>query len=265
LRGALDPCTMARMTDTHAHVHDPAFDTDRDEMLRRAREAGIGRIVTVGCSVDDSRRAIACARDYGLRATVGIHPHEAASAPDDLTAVLSDLAADETVVAIGETGLDYHYDFSPRDVQQRVLRAQIRFARNRDLPLVFHHREAFDDFVTILREEFSPPLRGVVHCFTGDRRQARTLTQEFGLLLGIGGVLTFKNAQPLRDAVRDVGLQSLVLETDCPYLAPVPLRGQRNEPAFVVHTARALADLIGMPLDDVVAVTDANARTLFGL
>ena len=253
------------MIDSHAHVHDKAFDEDRAEVVARARAAGVSATLTVGCDLADSARAIACAREYGLRASVGIHPHEAKDAPEDLAAAFAPLLADPAVVAIGETGLDYYYDHSPRDAQTRVLRAQMRLARERDLPLIFHHRDAFDDFLAILRDEFVPGMRGVIHCFTGDAEQATIYVEEFDLKLGIGGVLTFKTADGLRDAVRAVGLAPLILETDCPYLAPIPHRGKRNEPAFVAATAAKLAEVLGEPLEAVTASTGAAARGLFRL
>jgi TatD DNase family protein len=251
--------------DTHAHLHDRKFDDDRAVVVDRARVAGISTIVNVGCDVADSFRALEVAREYRLHASVGIHPHEAKDAPADIPSVFESFLRDPRVVAIGEAGLDYYYDHSPHDVQQRVLREQLAFARETGFPFIFHQRDAFDDFVTILRDEWRAPMRGVVHCFTGDTAQAQLLTQEFGLYLGIGGVLTFKTAEPLRGAVAAVGLQSLVLETDCPYLAPVPHRGERNEPAYVELSAQRLADVLDRGIDEVVAVTDANARSVFSL
>ena len=256
------------MIDTHAHVHDSAFDADRAAMLERAREAGIDAIVTVGCDLDDSRRACEIAEAYRLCATVGVHPHEAKSAPADLAAAFDALREQfgSRIVAVGETGLDYHYDHSPRLRQREVLEAQIAYARERTLPLVFHQREAHDDFVAALRAGFDPARqRGVVHCFTGTPAEARTFSEEFGLLLGIGGVVTFKTAASLRDAVRVVGLDAIVLETDCPYLAPVPHRGERNEPAYAADTARTVAAVLDVDLAEVVARTDANARRIFAL
>ena len=254
------------MTDTHAHIHDARYDEDRPAMLERARAAGIERIVTIGCDLADSERAIRTAEEYGLLATVGIHPHEAKSAPADIAAAFDALraAAKAPIVAIGETGLDYHYNHSPAEDQRRVMRAQIAYARAAGLPVVFHEREAYDDFVALLREEWDrTTMRGVVHCFTGATEQARTYVEEFGLLLGIGGVVTFKTAQPLRDAVRAVGLGPVVLDTDCPYLAPVPYRGKRNEPAFMAESARTVAQVVDVSLDKVLATTDANAERLF--
>lgn len=251
------------MIDTHAHVHDAAFDADRAETIARARAAGVERIITVGCDVQDSARAVATAKIYALHASAGIHPHEAKDAPADIAGAFSEFFEEPCIVAVGETGLDYFYDHSPRATQQRVLREQIRIARDRNLPVIFHHRDAYDDFVTILRDEFSPGMRGVIHCFTGDAAQARLYREEFNLYLGIGGVLTFKTAEPLREAVRAVGLESVLLETDCPYLAPVPHRGKRNEPAFVTATLSKIAEVLETSPDAVADQTTRNAVELF--
>ena len=251
------------MIDTHAHVHDAKFDEDRAETIRRAREAGIDALITVGCDIADSKRALECARTFGLRASIGIHPHEAIGAPERIDLAFDELFDPAVHVAVGEIGLDYYYDNSPRDVQRKVLREQLAYAAGRKLPTIFHQRDAFDDFVAELRAGFDRSLGGVVHCFTGDAAQARLLVEEFGLRLGIGGVLTFKSAESLREAVRTVGLDALILETDCPYLAPVPMRGRRNEPAFISYTAVRLAEVLGISRDEVEARTDANARALF--
>jgi TatD DNase family protein len=254
------------MIDSHAHIHDAKYDDDREAMLVRARAAGVGTIVTIGCDLDDSRRALESAERFDLLASIGIHPHEAAGAPADIAAAFDELrtAGGERIVAIGETGLDYYYNHSPAPEQRRVLIDQLTYARAHDLPLVFHVRDAFDDFVAVLREHFDrATMRGVIHCFTGTLPEARTFVDEFGLRLGIGGVVTFKTAEPLREAIRGVGLDPLILETDCPYLAPVPHRGKRNEPAFMTETLARVADLVGRAPADVDAVTTATARALF--
>jgi TatD DNase family protein len=253
------------MIDSHAHVHDKAFNADRDAIVERMHAAGVTTAVSVGCDIADSERALDAAEHYDLFASVGIHPHEAKDAPSDIGAAFAPFLENRRIVAIGETGLDYYYDHSPREVQQRVLRAQIALARDRGYPVIFHHRDAFDDFTGILRDEWRPHMRGVIHCFTGDAAQARTYVGDFGMLLGIGGVITFKSAQPIRDAVQTVGLDHLILETDCPYLAPVPHRGKRNEPAYVAVTADALAKQLGTSVDIVAGVTTRNARSLFGV
>jgi TatD DNase family protein len=252
------------MIDTHCHIHDRKFDADRDAVVERARAAGVTAMLTIGEDLADSARAIEAAERYGIAAAAGIHPHEARNAQEELAGPLRALLEDPRVLAVGETGLDYYYDHSPRDAQARVLRAQLAVARETGMPVVFHQRDAFDDFTAILRDEWTSGMRGVVHCFTGTPEQALTYTGEFGLLLGIGGVVTFPNAEPLREAVRAVAIGNIVLETDCPYLAPVPMRGRRNEPAFVAHTAARVATLLRIPLAEVEAHADDNARRLFG-
>lgn len=258
--------------DSHAHLHDKAFDDDRVEVLARAREAGVEGIINIGTDLADSARALALADEFGLSAALGIHPHEAQDAPEDIAAAFAALyRPDSRVAAIGEIGLDYYYDHSPRERQRDVLRAQLDVAARYDLPVIFHERDALDDFVRVLRDERKrradaglPQLRGVVHCFTRDEAAARLYTEEFGLYLGIGGVLTFKTAQPLRDAVAAVGLNSLILETDCPYLAPVPHRGKRNEPAFITQTAQKLSEVLALSPETVLSAARANTCALFG-
>ncbi len=254
------------MIDSHAHVQDPAFDEDREAMLERARKVGIDTIVTIGTDIDDSRRALEISKHPGIVASIGVHPHEAEDAPEDLAAALDELLAHHgRAVAIGECGLDYYYDHSPRERQRDVFVAQLRYARERGLPLIFHQRDAYDDFIAILATEFDGSMRGVVHCFTGSAEQAGTLVGRFGLRLGIGGVLTFKTAENVREAVRHVGLEPIILETDCPYLAPVPHRGKRNEPAFMVESAKKVAEILAIPYDDVVASATNATRELFAL
>jgi len=235
-------------------------------MLARARAAGVATIVTIGCDLDDSRRALETAESFGLLASIGIHPHEAVSAPPDIAGAFDGLRTrgGERIVAIGETGLDYYYQHSPAGDQRRVLIAQLDYARKNGLPLVFHQRDAFADFVAILREHFDrATMRGVVHCFTGTSDEARMLIDEFGLWLGIGGVVTFKTAEPLREAIRAVGVDALILETDCPYLAPVPHRGKRNEPAFMTETLKRVAEVLERDTAEIAAITTSNARRLF--
>lgn len=257
---------MTAFIDSHAHVHDKQFDDDRAATVQRMHDAGVSTAVLVGCDLNDSNRALQAARELGLYASVGIHPHEAEDAPGDIAAAFEPFLQDPLVRAVGETGLDYYYDHSPREKQRDVLRAQLAIARERKMPVIFHHRDAFDDFVAILRQCFEPgAMRGVIHCFTGDAAQAEVYTKEFGLLLGIGGALTFKSAQQIRDAVRAVGLAPLMLETDCPYLAPVPNRGKRNEPAFVPLIAQRLSEELGEPIERVADVTSANALDFFQL
>jgi TatD DNase family protein len=253
--------------DTHAHIHDPAFSDDLDEVLRRARDAGVETIVTVGCDLEDSEQAMLLAEKANLAWTLGIHPHEAKDAPLNLTEAFDSLLARSPVQprAIGETGLDFHYDHSPRDVQVKIMEAQLAYARVRNMPLVFHQREAFPTFVETLRKNKFDTMRGIVHCFSGTPAEARTLTNEFGFLLGIGGVVTFKNADPLREAVRAVGVEHIVLETDCPYLAPQPQRGERNEPSYMTYTVDRLCELLVCERIELLGITSRNARELLAL
>lgn len=255
------------MIDTHAHLHDSSFDADREAVLSRAHNAGVETIVTVGCDLEDSRRAMVLADRTGLAWTLGIHPHEAKDAPEDLAGAFDDMLAYVPVqpLAIGETGLDFHYDHSPRDAQVRAFEAQLQYAKAHDLPLVFHQREAFQTFVETLRAQRFDEMRGIVHCFTGTPSEARTLTGEFGFLLGIGGVITFKNADRLREAVRAVGVERIVLETDSPYLAPMPHRGERNEPSLMTNIVDRLCEVLVCDRVELLATTSRNARELLQL
>ena len=212
-----------------------------------------------------SQDAIELAQGYaGIWATAGIHPHYAADAPPELEGDLERLIRQPRVVALGEVGLDYHYDFAPRDVQQEVFRRQIRLARRERKPLVIHNREAADDVVRILQEEDAHEVGGVFHCFWGDEALAAAVV-EMGFYVGVGGPVTFKKSDDLRAVLKSVPLDRIIVETDSPYLAPVPYRGRRNEPAYVVETAKFLAELLGMGLEELGDVTTQNAHRLFGL
>ncbi|HVA38366.1 MAG TPA: TatD family hydrolase [Candidatus Dormibacteraeota bacterium] len=258
------------LIDTHAHVHGSEYDADRAEVLRRALAGGVEAVIAVGTSVAESEAALALAHQPvgggpEVYATYGLHPHDAKDAPGDLEARILLAAQDERMVAVGEVGLDYHYDHSPRAAQREVLRRQIRAAVSAGKPLVFHQREAEDDFSAILRQELPAGYPGLVHCFTGDAADARRWTGEFGLLLAVGGAVTFKSADAIREAVRAVGHEHLVFETDAPYMTPAPHRGKRNEPLYVTHVAAFVADLLGVPLDRLAAETTARARAFFRL
>jgi TatD DNase family protein len=251
------------MIDSHAHLHDRRFDADRPEAIARARAAGVTSIVNVGCDLADSTRALQVAREFGEFSSIGVHPHEAKDAPASLDVTFAPFLGDERVVAVGEIGLDYYYDHSPHEVQRDVLRAQLRIAREHAAAVIFHQRDAYQHFIEILNEEWTPEMHGVVHCFTGDSVQAKTYVERFGLYLGIGGVITFKTAVQVRDAMQSVGLERIVLETDCPYLAPVPYRGKRNEPAYIARVAGKLAELLHLPVEEVTRATVANTLALF--
>jgi TatD DNase family protein len=255
----------AGVIDSHCHILDKRFRDDRDEVLARAREAGVRRIVAVGGGgpIEDSEAAAALAADDPcLAATAGIHPHDAASYDDAIEARIVALAEGGAITAIGETGLDYYYEHSPREEQRRSLVRHLALARRFDMPVVLHCRDAEQDLHEILASEAPGGLRGVVHCFTGAYENARRYL-DLGLLVSFTGILTFGNAGDLRETARRLPLDRLMVETDSPYLAPVPHRGKRNEPAFVVEVARALATLQGVPLERVEEATTANAESLF--
>ena len=252
--------------DSHCHLEDDQFNADRQEVLERARRAGVGYVITLGSDILSSRKAVRLARkSEKVYAGVGVHPHMAKTAGKRTFATLTKLAHDPKVVAIGEVGLDYYRDLSPRNVQQAVFRSQIRLARRAGLPLVLHEREAHDDLVTILREERAWEVRGVIHCFSGDWEKAQDYL-ELGFLLSIAGPVTFSKTEALQEAVSKIPLEYLLVETDAPFLTPVPYRGrQRNEPALLLHTAEKVAELKRTHLSDLARVTSQNAHALFGL
>ena len=250
------------LIDTHAHLDGDAFASDVDAVIARAIEAGVTRIVSAGQDEATSGATLAlAARHAAIAPAVGVHPHEAKGA--GVLDWLETLARHSDVVAIGEIGLDYHYDFSPRDVQRDVFARQLDLAGRLDLPAIIHCREAEDDVAASLREHFDRARRAVIHCWTGSFEAAMHFIDEFDVYLGIGGAVTFKGATDLHDAAARVPIDRLVLETDCPYMTPVPHRGKRNEPAYAVLTCRRVAELRGATEDEIAAATTANARRLF--
>ncbi len=252
-------------TDSHAHVDGPEFDVDRPDVLARARAAGVQRIVVIGAVGDPSsaERAVALAeRDPDVFATVATHPHDVDKMTSDWWAVHERLAEHPRVVAIGETGLDFYYDHSARDAQDAAFRRFIALARRVGKPVVCHVRDAHEESRAILAGEGAAEVGGVIHCFTGTPDDAAAYVA-MGFHVSFSGIVTYKNAQPIRDAVRQVPLDRILIETDCPYLAPVPRRGKRNEPAFVVHTAEVVAREAGVPLADLAAATVANTARIF--
>src|SRR5256712_10898167 len=251
------------LIDTHCHIDDARFDADREPMLQRARDAGIGHFVTIGCDLETSRAAVTLAqRHLFISATVGVHPHEVKHMHDGWYDELRTLAKSKSVIAYGEIGLDYHYDHSPREVQRQRFREQVQLARELGLPIVIHTREAQEDTITILKEEKASELGGVFHCFSGDAWLAKDAL-DLGFYLSFSGVITFQNATMLRDIVKTVPLDRILVETDSPYLAPVPHRGKRNEPAYVRHVAEKIAEIHGLSVKDVEEATTQNTQRLF--
>ena len=251
------------LIDTHCHLDAARFDSDRAAMLARARDNGVARFVTIGCDVDNSRRALGIAATHAdVYASVGVHPHEAEKAAPGFVEDLRELSAHPRAVAVGECGLDYYYDHSPREQQQDVFRAQIALAKSLARPLVVHVRDAWEDTLRILQEEGAD--RGVIHCFTAGPAEAEAALA-LGFYISIPGIVTFKTAGPLLEVVPTLPDDRYLVETDSPYLAPVPYRGKRNEPAFVRHVAEKVAELRGVSIDVVLEQSGANAQRLFGL
>ena len=253
------------LVDSHCHIAEREFDGDRDAVVARAAASGVALLVCVGATGPAAANADAVAlagRRGGVQivVSVGIHPHHAAGADNAAFATLEGLAASPGVVALGETGLDFHYDHSPRPAQRAAFARSIALARALRLPVIVHVREAHAEAADLLRAEGAE--RGVIHCFTGDAADAHRYL-DLGFHISVAGIVTFRNAARLRDAVRTLPLDRLLVETDAPYLAPVPHRGHRNEPAYVRLVAEALATLRGEPLATLAAATTANARRLF--
>lgn len=253
------------LIDTHAHLEMREFNDDRDDVIKRAREAGVEYIITIGTTIESSRDAVMLAEKHDfIYAAVGIHPHEVKDILHPAYEILRRLAKHKKVVAYGEVGLDYHYEHSPRSDQKRKFRDMLREARELDLPVIIHDRDAHEDTLRILSEEWSPDLGGVMHCFSGDLEMAGKVI-EMGFSLSVAGPVTFPKAESLREVVRQIPIEHILIETDSPYLAPQPMRGKRNEPAYVRHAAEAIAKIKGLSFDDVSRITSFNAMQLFGI
>lgn len=250
--------------DSHCHLDDKRFAEDLDAVLERAEVAGVGRILTIGTGdgPPEIDRAVKIAERYPqIYASVGVHPHDAAKVTPQTYADLRALAKHAKVIAFGEIGLDYHYDFSPREVQKEVFIEQLKIAREVNLPITIHTREAWNDTMSVLREHYTGP--GIMHCFTGDPAQAKEAL-DLGFHLSYGGVVTFKTAENVRGSARITPDDRLLIETDAPYLAPIPHRGKRNEPAMMMETVRKLAEVRETTPETIGALTTANFDRLFG-
>jgi TatD DNase family protein len=253
------------LVDSHAHIQGQEYAGEVDRIIARAREAGIDKIITVGGAgeMSSNKDAVALADLYAnVYATVGMHPHDAKDVGTDELRELHHLTFHPKVIAVGETGLDYYYNHSPHDVQRRVFTHFIHMARDTGLPLVVHERDAAQEAAELLRSEGGGDLRGVIHCFTGDY-DAASVYLDLGFYLSFSGIITFKNAGPLREVVRKAALERMLVETDSPYLTPVPHRGKRNEPAYVRFVAETIAEIKGLPLKEVAQRTTRNVQDLF--
>ena len=248
------------LVDTHAHLHMNSFASDRQHVLERAWASGLGAVLEVGIGLESSRKALALAKaNPGVWACAGIHPHDAAGWDDPES--LRALAREPEVVAIGETGLDFHRNLSPRQDQERAFRQHLRLGVEMDLPVVVHCRDAYREALAIIREEGA--RRGVMHCFSGNVDDARE-TLRLGFHLSIAGPITYPKSDRLREVVRFIPMDRLLVESDCPFLAPQAMRGKRNEPAFVYHVARECAAVKGVSLDRLCQVVVQNSQELFG-
>ena len=247
--------------DTHAHLNDPAFDEDREELMAGLRDKGIGYVMNAGCSLQSSKDIIAMVENYPwLYASVGSHPDSADEVNEDVIEEYRQLCRHEKVKAIGEIGLDYYYEDIPREIQKNAFRMQMALAQEVDLPVIIHEREAHDDGMRIVKE--FPKVKGVFHCYSGSAEMARQLVN-MGWYIGFTGVLTFKNARKAVETAASIPLDRIVLETDCPFMAPEPFRGKRNDPGYLPKMAEKLAEIRGISVEEAIAVTTENAKRLY--
>ena len=252
------------IVDSHVNLHGEKFADDLDETLRRARDAGVGPMLNICCRLKDFEAVLKVANlDPNIWATVGTHPHDAKDNPDIIAKDIVELTTNPKVVGIGETGLDYHYDWSPRDIQKANFRAHIDAVHETGLPLVVHTREADEDMIKMLQTAYAQkPFNAIMHCYTSGQRLADAAA-EMGFYFSVSGIMTFKNAHDVRDRILTMPRDRIMLETDCPYLAPMPYRGRRNEPAYVIEVCKALANLFDWTLEETAEKTTQAFFNLF--
>ena len=249
--------------DTHAHLNDAAFDPDREALLESFADAGVGLVMNAGCDLESSRQIIAMAEKYPwLYASVGSHPDAADEVDEAVIEAYRQLCRHEKVKAIGEIGLDYHYEDIPREIQQKAFRMQLALAQEVDLPVIVHERDAHEDGLSMIKE--FPGVTGVFHCYSGSAEMARQLV-DLGWYIGFTGVLTFKNARKAVQTAASIPLERIVLETDCPYMAPEPFRGRRNHPGYLYRMAEQLAQIRGISVEEAAAATTENGKRLYRL
>jgi TatD DNase family protein len=252
--------------DTHAHLTFPEYQIDLPEVIKRAKEAKLEAIINIALDEQAVKSSLRLAEEYPgfIFNAAGLHPHDASEWTDDIPQKIRGLAKEKRIIAIGETGLDYHYKLSPVEKQKEVFREFLRLAQELDLPAVIHSRDASKDTLTILHEENRGKLKGVLHCFSGDMELAKQAL-EIGLLISFTGNITFPKADKVRSAAREIPLERIMIETDCPFLAPQAYRGKRNEPAYVVKVAEQIAEVKGLSLEEVARQTTENARSFFNI
>ncbi|WP_069650468.1 TatD family hydrolase [Caloranaerobacter ferrireducens] len=253
------------LIDSHAHLDDRRFDKDRDKIIKNLKNNDIWVVINPGADLASSIKAVALAEEYeNIYAAVGIHPHDAKTMDDDTIEVLKSLLKKDKVIAVGEIGLDYHYDFSPRDIQRKWFREQIKLAKEFNLPIIVHDREAHKDVYNILKEEQDGTLRGVLHCFSGSVEMAKEYIK-MGFYISFAGPVTFKNAKTPKEVVKAIDINRILIETDSPYLTPHPHRGKRNEPLYVRYVAAMIAELKGLTVEEVARITTENTKRLFNI
>ena len=256
---------MLELIDSHAHLDFDKFNKDRDQVINRAYDNGIKKIINVGSNLVSSHRSLNLSQQYDMiYAVVGIHPHEAKDLDKKALTVIKDLAKADKVVGIGEIGLDFYYDNSPREIQKEAFRKQLRLAKEINLPIVIHSRDADQDTIAILKEEKMSNHKILLHSFTGGKEMAQEAL-EMGAYFGVGGIVTFSSAHELKDIIQKTPLSNILLETDSPYLAPTPHRGKRNEPLYVKEIAKYIASLKNTTLEKVAEVTTRNTERFFNL
>ena len=251
--------------ESHAHYEDKRFDEDRKELLESFVDNGISKVVNVGSSIQTSRESIALAKEYDfIYASVGVHPENAMELNEDNFAVLETLLQEEKVVAVGEIGLDYYWDEPEREIQQKWFERQIHLAREQKMPMIIHSRDAAQDTLDMIKSCKGQEVGGVIHCFSYGKEMAKSF-MDMGFYIGIGGVVTFKNAKKLKEVAEYVPLERILLETDCPYMAPEPHRGKRNSSLYIPHIAEKIAEIKGINAQEVIEKTNENARKMYGI
>lgn len=250
--------------DSHAHYYDQQFDIDRENLLKALPEAGVGTIVNVCASYESWKKSVELAAKYPyIYAAVGTHPDEVGVLNEETFAEMKEWCKKEKVVAIGEIGLDYYWDNQPHEVQKKWFIRQLELAKEMKFPVIVHSREAAADTMEIMRSH-AQGLEGVIHCYSYSKEQAEEYVK-MGFYIGVGGVVTFKNAKKLKEVVAAIPLEKILLETDCPYLAPVPYRGKRNQSSYIQYVAEEIAQIKGVSVEEVLAVTEANAKKMYGI
>lgn len=253
------------LIDSHVHLDDKRFNKDRDNLIKGLKDDGIEMVINIGADLQTSIASVSLAEKYdNVYAVVGVHPHSAKEVDDSTIEILKSFASRKKVLAIGEIGLDFHYDNSPRDVQKKWFIEQLKLAKEVDLPVVIHTREAMQETFDILKEAQDGTLRGVLHCYSGSVEMALEYIK-LGFYISIAGPVTFNNSRVLKEVVKAIPLDKLLVETDCPYLTPEPNRGKRNEPAYVKYVAGEIAEIKGISFEELAKATNNNTKELFGI